>query len=100
MGSGASRVRKIGPKMNDEEHYRNLLLEKSEEIVRLKKRNYDLENGIQKRDEEIRRLKKEIDEKTREIDGLRQSKVGGLYVQSCANNFIGLYRCLYSVGAV
>lgn len=60
--------------MSDEEHYRGLLLEKTEEIVRLKKRNQDLENGISKRDDEIRRLRKENEEKSREIDTLKQSK--------------------------
>ena len=75
MGSGASRGGRAGPKMSTEEHYRNLLLEKTEEIVRLKKRNGDLETGIQKRDEEIRRLRKENEEKTKEIHTLKQSKV-------------------------
>ena len=75
MGSGASKVRRISLRMSDEEHYRGLLLEKTEEIVRLKKRNQDLENGISKRDDEIRRLRKENEEKSREIDTLKQSKV-------------------------
>ena len=75
MGSGASRGVRTGLNMSTEEHYRSLLLEKTEEIVRLKKRNGDLETGIQRRDEEIRRLRKENDEKTKEIHTLKQSKV-------------------------
>lgn len=59
------------------QNLRDLLLKKSEEIMFLKRRNTDLENGVRTRDDEIRRLKRELDERDKTIKGLRHSRVGG-----------------------
>lgn len=54
---------------------RDLLLKKSEEIMFLKRRNSDLESGMSKRDDEIRRLKRELEEREKTIKGLKHSRV-------------------------
>lgn len=54
---------------------RDLLLRKSEEIMFLKRRNSDLESGMSKRDDEIRRLKRELEEREKTIKGLKHSRV-------------------------
>ena len=57
------------------QNLRDLLLKKSEEIMLLKKRNTDLEGGLRARDDEIRRLKRELEERDKTIKGLRHSRV-------------------------
>ena len=57
------------------QNLRDLLLKKSEEIMLLKKRNTDLEGGMRTKDDEIRRLKRELDERDKTIKGLRHSRV-------------------------
>lgn len=57
------------------QNLRDLLLKKSEEIMLLKKRNTDLEGGLRTRDDEIRRLKRELEERDKTIKGLRHSRV-------------------------
>ena len=60
---------------DDLQKLRDLLLKKSEEIMTLKRRNTDLESGMRTRDEEIRRLKRELDEREKTIKGLKHSRV-------------------------
>lgn len=72
------------------QNLRDLLLKKSEEIMFLKRRNTDLESGVRTRDDEIRRLKRELDERDKTIKGLRHSRVGRGRSEGGLGSFTGL----------
>ena len=66
----------------EDERLRGLLLEKTEELMRLKKRNQELEFRSKARDEEIQRLQREVEEKSRTIKTLEQSRVSWFIILS------------------